>query len=265
MGRSSGRFPLYLVIADALRQRIGAGGLKDGDKLPSQRELAKEFGTTLMTVRQALELLEDEDLVVTEHGRGMFANAPRIGEFDAERIVGFDAELGEARGRLKTAIAEGVARMAFPEAAEALGYGRGQRPAAVRRLRSLDGEPIVLQTSYLAPRLSGILDSFDPGESLYDQILAFGGIPVAMTRETVSSLPLDAEAAAILGRAEGEPALLSARVSRSGDGEALLYDEAIIAGGSFFICAERVGRRHGFDFNFGGGRSAAVDRLFGED
>lgn len=265
MGRSSGKYPIYLSIADAIRDGIVAGRLEDGAKLPSQRELAKSYDTTLMTVRQALELLEDEELIRTEHGRGMFVSAPRVGEFDRERIFGLGAELGSEPGEVATKLIDGSSPMAFPEAANALGYGEGETPRALRRLRFLGGAPIVLQASYLAPRLAGLADSFDPAASLYDSIAEYGKSPVAMTREILMPVGLDAEAAARLGKKPGEPAMLSARMSRSVDGEALLYDEATIAGGSFFVCAERVGGRHGFDFNFGGGKPRMADRLFGED
>jgi DNA-binding GntR family transcriptional regulator len=45
----NGRTPRYLKIADALRGRIRSGEHAAGDQLPNQRQLAREFGVTLMT------------------------------------------------------------------------------------------------------------------------------------------------------------------------------------------------------------------------
>ncbi len=260
------KYPLYLKIAERIRADIVSGTLSEGLKLPSQRELAQEFQTTLMTVRQALELLEDEELVRTEHGRGMFVTSPRIKEYDRERLFGFDAEMGLRHQKIETRLLRGQAVLIHPEAALLLGYPGGVTPGSIRRLRVLDGVPIVLQSSFLAPRLSGLLDVYDQDRSLYEQVAAHGGQAVVMTKEILMPVALDLESAALLARDAGSAAVLSARMSRSGDGEALVYDEAVIAGDSFFISAERVGKRHVYDFNFGrGGVAPIMEQLLRED
>lgn len=67
-----GARPLYRRIADDLRAAIASGTLRPGDKVPSERELARRYGTANMTARQALGVLKDEGLVVTSQGRGSF-------------------------------------------------------------------------------------------------------------------------------------------------------------------------------------------------
>ena len=52
------RVPRYHRIAESLRDRIREGDLTPGMRLDNQRALARSFGVTLMTLRQALELLE---------------------------------------------------------------------------------------------------------------------------------------------------------------------------------------------------------------
>ncbi|MGW2050407.1 GntR family transcriptional regulator [Streptomyces sp. NPDC001858] len=63
-------------IADALRERIRAGDLKAGDRLPTQAELADEFGVERGTVRQALRILQ-EDGLLTNVSKG---SPPRIAQ-----------------------------------------------------------------------------------------------------------------------------------------------------------------------------------------
>ena len=60
----------------ALRERIVRGELAPGSKLPSHLELAAEFRVAPMTVRQVLRLLEEDELVSREPGRGTFVRAP---------------------------------------------------------------------------------------------------------------------------------------------------------------------------------------------
>ncbi len=59
-------------IADAVRGLITTGELAPGDKLPSERELARRFGTARNTAREAVRLLTEEGLVTAHHGRGVF-------------------------------------------------------------------------------------------------------------------------------------------------------------------------------------------------
>ncbi|MFJ1610308.1 GntR family transcriptional regulator [Streptomyces sp. NPDC088253] len=63
-------------IADVLRDRIRAGDLKTGDRLPTQAELAEEFGVERGTVRQALRALQDDGLL-SNVSKG---SPPRIAE-----------------------------------------------------------------------------------------------------------------------------------------------------------------------------------------
>ena len=72
------RLPRYHRIAESLRERIRGGEWAAGAPLPNQRRLARDFGVTLMTLRQALELLERDHLITRRHGLGTFVAAPTI-------------------------------------------------------------------------------------------------------------------------------------------------------------------------------------------
>jgi DNA-binding transcriptional regulator YhcF (GntR family) len=66
------RQPRYLRIHSTLRDRITSGRWPAGSPLPSQRELAGEFSVSIMTLRQALQLLADDGLIDTRHGSGTY-------------------------------------------------------------------------------------------------------------------------------------------------------------------------------------------------
>src|SRR5512137_605798 len=68
--RLASRVPRYHQIAQTLRERIVASGHGPGKRLDTQRSLAREFGVTLMTLRQALDLLERDGLIARRHGLG---------------------------------------------------------------------------------------------------------------------------------------------------------------------------------------------------
>ena len=64
--------PAYRQIAGRLRERIDAGDLKPGDRLPSEADLMGLYAAARATVRQAVGLLRSEGLVYAEQGRGAF-------------------------------------------------------------------------------------------------------------------------------------------------------------------------------------------------
>jgi GntR family transcriptional regulator len=63
-------------IAADLRAAIEAGELTAGEKLPSERDLAAQYGTARNTAREAIRLLETAGLVDVEQGRGVFVHRP---------------------------------------------------------------------------------------------------------------------------------------------------------------------------------------------
>jgi GntR family transcriptional regulator, transcriptional repressor for pyruvate dehydrogenase complex len=69
------------LVAGVLRQRIVDGQLADGDLLPKQENLAREFGTSSASVREGLRILEGEGLVTVRRGRlgGAVVHAPAGG------------------------------------------------------------------------------------------------------------------------------------------------------------------------------------------
>ena len=75
---ASADLPLYVQLADLLRQRIARGVWKQGEKLPSLEQLVAEFEVARVTVRQAIERLAKDGLVSPQRGRGTFVTgAPR--------------------------------------------------------------------------------------------------------------------------------------------------------------------------------------------
>ena len=68
--------PLYLEIADAIRQDLSRGVLNPGDRLPPQRELAYRLGVTTGTVTRAYAEIDKMGLLSGEVGRGSFLKAP---------------------------------------------------------------------------------------------------------------------------------------------------------------------------------------------
>jgi len=64
--------PLYLQIVHQIEQLVAQGELKQGDQLPTVRELATELRINFNTVGRAYRLLDEAHLISTQRGRGTY-------------------------------------------------------------------------------------------------------------------------------------------------------------------------------------------------
>ena len=64
--------PVYEQLMDQIKQEIIDGGLKEGEALPSVRNLAGELKISALTVKKAYDKLEEEGFTVTVHGKGSY-------------------------------------------------------------------------------------------------------------------------------------------------------------------------------------------------
>ena len=69
--------PIYRQIVEAIKFRVASGELVEGTKLPSIRQLAAELAINMRTAAKAYEVLDQEGLVVMQHGRGVFVTSPQ--------------------------------------------------------------------------------------------------------------------------------------------------------------------------------------------
>jgi GntR family transcriptional regulator len=65
---------LVIKLRDRISDLIRDTGLKPGDKLPTEAELTQRFGISRPVAREALKLLEQDNLIYAEHGKGRFVS-----------------------------------------------------------------------------------------------------------------------------------------------------------------------------------------------
>ena len=68
---------VYVRVANDIAARIASGELQAGTRLRAERELATYYGVSYGTVRRAMQVLREQDLIVTIQGRGTFVKGPQ--------------------------------------------------------------------------------------------------------------------------------------------------------------------------------------------
>jgi GntR family transcriptional regulator len=87
--------PLYLQVRGAVLERIRSGKLRPGGLLPSEMDLHRGLQVSFGTLRKALGVLEAEQLMVREPGRGTFVRSRQTGRA-LERFSRCEAAMGPA-------------------------------------------------------------------------------------------------------------------------------------------------------------------------
>ena len=247
-----------LRIAEDLHRPIIDGTLPAGTRLPGQRELAHQYGTTLMTIRQALALLEAEGLIRSEHGVGTFVTDSGL-DPDALQLANFGETT--ASTSLQTVLRRVDPNANAPEAARLLGLPPETLLVVLERLRLLAGAPIVYQQSFLPPALAALVPTFRPAESLYRQLQEQFGERAAVSRETLQPVALSPAQATLLAQPAAAPAFRSRRLTLNLQDRPLVYDEALLLGDCWVLVGDRIGRRGDWALRLEGNISAVLASL----
>jgi GntR family transcriptional regulator len=206
--------------------------------LPPQRELSSRYGVTLVTLRQALQRLEDEGLVSQEPGRGTFVASPRL-MYRLDSLRGLAEDLRAQGQTVTTLIVAQALRRPPAWAASALGVPATRRVLRLERLRLLSGRPAVHQLSW-APQPPGVpLAELDYSDASLYEVFAAHGVVVHRASEVLRPGVLDDDTAALMHQPAGVPVFVSDRVTYGLDDRPILVDRATILGTMMEIRTER--------------------------
>ena len=84
--------PLYEMVADSIRKLLIQNHLQEGEILPGEFELMKEYGVGRETIRRALKILVEEGLIIRRPGKGTKV-CRRIKPDNIEKVVSFSSEI----------------------------------------------------------------------------------------------------------------------------------------------------------------------------
>lgn len=206
--------PLYLWLAQLLRDQIDAGQLGARSPVPSERVLGERYGVSRMTARHALETLTREGYLYRHPRRGTFVAEPRL-RFS---VGSFTREMTEAARAPGTEVLSAATVDPDPAVAEQLGVPAGGRVHVLQRLRSAQGEPVAIEHIQLSEaRFPGLLE-YDLAGSLWVLLRAEYGVRPVEADARVVAVTLGRFEAETLGVGPGSPALVLTRTVYDAEG-----------------------------------------------
>jgi DNA-binding FadR family transcriptional regulator len=205
---------LALVVADRLRQRIVAGDIKSGSRLPPETEMLEEFSISRPTLREALRILESEGLITL--GRGMRTGAEVLGP-RMERAASYASVVLVSNSATLAHIQE-VRLLLEPSIAAALAR-RPNRKGVVDTLRGCLTEEV---NAFEAGRFE---DAVTANNEFHEQLVSSWNNPVlTLLMGMLHSISAKSYAAVLMGDSHSDNEALKKNMSKSITGNKMLVD-----------------------------------------
>ena len=219
--KSRNGVPAYQRIQGKIRKTIETGGLRPGDAVPSERELARIHDVSLMTARHALASLEHEGAVERRRGVGTFVAAPKI---HFNKLMSYTEQMGS---RSLNACSKVLLAKIIDDEQDVnarLALTPKSKVVKIERLRHAGDEPFALETCYLsAAQFSGLVGAPLQRESLFATLERNYNIELGYADEEVDATAADQRTAELLGVPKREPLLRIRQVIYSTKGVVILY------------------------------------------
>jgi GntR family transcriptional regulator len=210
--------PLYAQVRERLMERIVSKEWSQGQVLPNEFDLARQFGVSIGTIRKAVEGLEAAKIVIRKQGRGTFV--ARESAAAATEPVSWFADVGIELGTVVAATLSIEQRPATRQEQAALALEADQAVIVIQRHRAFAGDARVLDRIVLPQQVFFDLDPNDPlPGNLYEFYGDYFGVRAVKCREQILVVTAPSDVAGPLGLPAMAPVLRIERTSQAASGE----------------------------------------------
>ncbi|MBI3148189.1 MAG: GntR family transcriptional regulator [Betaproteobacteria bacterium] len=206
--------PMYHQIYLVLREQILEGRFDPDQPLPSEHQLSAHFGVSRVTLRGALERLEEDGLISRQRGRGTFALMERRGEVRRAEISGLLANLLSLGLKTTVRVVDFELVQAPGDVADALQVSPGAEVQKAVRVRSYRGEPFSHLTTFVPQEIGRHFGRKELGGKPMLALLEESGVKVSAATQWIGAKLADSVVAPLLGIELGSPLLSVTRVAR---------------------------------------------------
>ncbi|MFZ1381559.1 MAG: GntR family transcriptional regulator [Scrofimicrobium sp.] len=223
--------PLWSQAVTLISERINSGELREGDRLPAERDLCAQLEISRVTLRRALGKLVEDGILEASHGRGWFVSSssekPQEWSDDLESFT----EAGRRMGvEVSSKVLVSKRRGANLDEAELLSIVPGTPVFQLVRLRFFDDVPIATDESVIPAALVPDIDSVDfSHSSLFDVLSAAGNAP-ERSEAALQARAADTDLAQMLVLELGDPILEMRQTTFGFDGKKIATSRIRYAG-----------------------------------
>jgi GntR family transcriptional regulator len=208
----------------SLRDQISDGRLSDGETLPGEQRLAETYSVSRVTVRRALDALNEAGLIEKRVGSGTTVRSKSLN--DTRAAMNFNTlmpQLVEMGQSTKARLLSFSYSQPPDFVAKALGLGRAEKAQIATRVRLADAVPFSHLTTYVPTGIAQSYSENDLATTPLFKLLERSGVQIDAAHQTVSARLASPEVAEALEIAEGSALLSLQRIVRDVDGNGVEY------------------------------------------
>ena len=219
--QTNGPLTLYYQVEQRLRERIFSGQYKPGSSLPSENSLTSEFGVSRITIRRALNHLEEDGLILRRQGVKTIVS-PHIPYQPRKRhpswdFRGLEDELRQQGLHPNATLLESVEGEAPSFIAELLAVPADSLVVRIRRLGKLEETPIWLESRYFPEEIGLKVNKEDLSHKSILTILTSIGVDIGEVEMHLEAAAATERQAKLLKINPGDPLLLHQSITYSPD------------------------------------------------
>lgn len=233
--------PLYKQLVEQIEDKILKGIYMPGEKLLTEKEMAKTYGVSIITVRNAISELINKGLVEHKQGKGTFVAKPKFTK-DVRKLQSFTEMCVRMGVRPGGKMLENKIVTPDEKTAKLLGIEKDSQVIFISRVRFADEEPIAIENNYFSLKYAFLLgESFD-NSSLFAFIKEKSAKVVATSEKRIGICRATAREAGILKISRGDPLLYIKSVAYTKENEPIYVGTQIFNGERFsFYVYESTG------------------------
>lgn len=221
--------PLYIQLASYLRIQIQNGVLQPGDMMIAENSLCDLLNVSRTTVRQSMNKLVEEGLLVRYRGKGTFIANYKI-KRNMNHLYNFTEDMKAIGAKPDSKVIKAEVLERCPdEIADYLKLPTAQAPVFyLERLRLADQEPILWERTYIPYYLCNKIETFDfSRESLYQVLNDTYHLEMYHAKETLDAIVLSKSEAALLECSPKNAGYQIKRISYLDSGFAFEYTTSV--------------------------------------
>jgi DNA-binding GntR family transcriptional regulator len=197
----------YGLVADSLRREILAGVFAPRQQMPTEQQLCERFGASRITIRHALQILEEELLVLRRQGSGTF-----VSPTPSRKIPILVTDYADSVARHAPGMGRVVVEMRQMEAPEEVAWHlrvlAQERILYARRVDSIEGEPVAMDDVFLVGhRAEGLREADFLRMDFVERWLGSQGLSVEYVSQEIEAVDAPAEIAGLLELQTGRAVL----------------------------------------------------------
>ena len=224
--------PLYFQLQEILRRMILDGEYNPGDLIPSEKELQKLYSVSRITVRNAINGLVFEDLLIKKQGHGTMVAFPRMLEDGNSTLQSFTEKMEQQGLKISTEVLDVMRIPATERISEHLNIKTGEEIIYSKRLRKVDGEPIALFENYLCTG-TGVTEKDNFSGSIYNLFEKKYGIKISGAEKVIEADVARTEDASLLNIPTGDPILIIRNTTYDSENNPIEHAEGIYRADSY--------------------------------